>query len=61
MLTTQLLLETLEALDKAKQLANIAGDWHLDEVEIDGEMVETSELAAEFAELLIKLRRATDS
>lgn len=28
-----------EALDIASQLAGIAGDWNLDEVEINGEMI----------------------
>jgi TATA-box binding protein (TBP) (component of TFIID and TFIIIB) len=36
------------ALRKALQLTNIASDWNLDEVEIDGEMVETSDLRKQF-------------
>lgn len=37
-----------EALDKAKQLALIADDWNLDEVEMDGEMVATYSLVKVF-------------
>ena len=41
--------ETLyEAVRKAIQLASIASDWNLDEVEIDGEMVNTYRLREEF-------------
>jgi hypothetical protein len=36
------------ALRKAEQLAIIASDWNLDEVEIDGEMVDTYDLRDEF-------------
>jgi len=36
------------ALKKAWQLTQIATDWNLDEVEIDGEMVRTYDLAKEF-------------
>lgn len=42
--------ELLEALRKAVQLASIASDWNLDEVEIDGEMVATLDLWSEFKE-----------
>ena len=35
-------------LRKAQQLAGIASDWNLDEVEIDGEMVHTYQLKREF-------------
>lgn len=35
-------------LDKAYQLAGICMDWNLPEVEIDGEMVDTSDLREEF-------------
>ena len=37
-----------EALNKAKQLASIATDWNLTEVEIDGEMVSVYDLLREF-------------
>ena len=37
-----------EAVRKAIQLASIANDWNLYEVEIDGEMVETHDLRSEF-------------
>ena len=36
------------ALDKAKQLVDIACDWNLDKVEIDGEMVDTRSLTGVF-------------
>jgi hypothetical protein len=38
----------IAALDKAKQLVEIATDWNLDEVEIDGEMVRTRSLTEVF-------------
>ena len=38
----------IQALDKAIQLADIASDWNLDEVEIDGEMVSVLDLRQEF-------------
>jgi hypothetical protein len=42
-------VEQMEAaLRKASQLASIACDWHLEEVEIDGEMVDTHDLRDEF-------------
>jgi hypothetical protein len=41
-----------EALRKAIQLADIANDWNLYEVEIDGEMVSTYTLRDEFKEAL---------
>lgn len=41
-----------KALDKAVQLAEIASDWHLDEVEIDGEMVSIYDLRDEFKQAL---------
>ena len=37
---------------KARQLADIAEDWNLDEVEIDGEMVEIYNLREEFKQAL---------
>ena len=37
-----------EAVRKAIQLASIASDWNLGEVEIDGKMVETDDLREEF-------------
>jgi hypothetical protein len=40
--------ELREALRKAIQLGHIACDWHLPEVEIDGEMVSTYDLIDEF-------------
>lgn len=43
-----------EAVRIAKQLASIASDWNLSEVEIDGEMVSTYDLAEKFAAALAK-------
>jgi hypothetical protein len=40
--------QLVAALRKALQLTDIASDWDLDEVEIDGEMVETSDLRKQF-------------
>ena len=42
--------EAVEALRIAVQLAYVASDWNLDEIEIDGEMVSIYELH----ELLLK-------
>lgn len=42
----------LVALRKATQLASIACDWHLEEVEIDGEMIDTHELVDEFESII---------
>ena len=46
--------DLVAALRKASQLASVAGDWNLDEVEIDGEMVRTFELQEQFDALLAK-------
>lgn len=40
--------EVLLLLDLAEQLADIAIDWNLDEVEIDGEMTDTRDLRDKF-------------
>ena len=40
--------EELDVLRKASQLASVASDWNLYEVEIDGEMVGIYDLKAEF-------------
>jgi len=40
--------EYLMFLDQARQLCAIAGDWNLDEVEIDGAMVTTLDLQERF-------------
>jgi hypothetical protein len=45
----------VEALRKARQLVDIATDWNLDEVEIDGEMVKTHSLGSEFDAILLAL------
>lgn len=47
-----------ECVRKAIQLANIADDWQLPEVEIDGAMVRTLDLAAEFDAALSAARAA---
>ena len=46
--------DLVAALRKASQLASVAGDWNVDEVEIDGEMIRTSELQEQFDALLAK-------
>lgn len=46
--------EMLEAVRKASQLASIASDWNLYEVEIDGAMVGIYALMAEFDAALAK-------
>ncbi len=48
--------ELAEACRKAVQLAEIARDWNLDEVEIDGHMVLTLDLVKEFRAALAKAR-----
>lgn len=48
------------ALDKASQLADIACDWNLDEVEIDGEMVNTRSLTEIFDAAIAKLCAAME-
>ncbi len=37
-----------ELINKARQLAEVARDWNLDEVEINGEMVTITSLIKEF-------------
>ncbi len=44
-----------EALRKAEQLATVARDWNLNEVEIDGEMVPTLSLECEFSSHLASI------
>lgn len=44
----------IKALDAAVQLAEIASDWNLDEVEIDGEMVSTVGLHDQFEAALVE-------
>ncbi len=44
-----------DALSAAEQLADIAGGWSLDEVEIDGKMVSTYDLADMFQVVLAEL------
>lgn len=46
--------ELLKACRVAEQMASIASDWNLDEVEIDGEMVSTYELGELFAAAIAK-------
>jgi hypothetical protein len=49
--------QTIEdALDKAEQLAEIASDWHLDEVEINCEMVSIYDVRDEFKAALAFVR-----
>jgi hypothetical protein len=54
MLTDELVKKTL---DKALQLANVASDWNLSEVEIDGEMVDIYDLTGEFEAAVAAARR----
>jgi hypothetical protein len=53
----QIRIQVALALSKAAQLAAIASDWNLDEVEIDGEMVSTYTLREEFKRVLSLLVR----
>ncbi|TIN83072.1 hypothetical protein [Mesorhizobium sp.] len=46
--------EMMAALRKAVQLAEIATDWNLDEVEINGEMIRTHSLRSEFEAIVAK-------
>ncbi|USN13852.1 hypothetical protein KABACHOK_00150 [Brevundimonas phage vB_BpoS-Kabachok] len=48
----QRLLDALEAVRVARQLARIASDWNLDEVEIDGEMKPIWDLIDQFDAVL---------
>lgn len=48
----QRILDALEAVRVARQLASIATDWNLDEVEIDGEMKSTYDLIEQFDAVL---------
>lgn len=48
MLTPAVIDTLMGALDKAKQLVDVATDWNLDEVEIDGEMIRTYSLNVVF-------------
>lgn len=50
--------EIADALDMAKQMADVADDWGLPEVEIDGEMVETRSLIDVFQAALRHLAEA---
>lgn len=50
--------ELVEALRKAEQLAQIARDWNLYEVEIDGEMVDIYALTDEFSAALTRAKAA---
>jgi hypothetical protein len=44
-----------KALHKAKQLVDIACDWNLDEVEIDGKMIRTQSLTKVFDDALAEV------
>jgi hypothetical protein len=55
MLTQQEIEFVREALSAAWQLADIAGDWNLDEVEINGEMVSIYDLQHMFTSAKINL------
>lgn len=47
--------EIRKALDVASQLAEIASDWHLNEVQIDGEMVDIIDIKSIFDNALAHL------
>jgi hypothetical protein len=49
-----LFFELVDALKKALQLSEVATDWNLDKVEIDGKMVSTHRLKSKFRALLKK-------
>lgn len=50
------ILDAAEALEKAEQLARVASDWHLDEVEIDEQMVGIYDLLEIFHAALRRIR-----
>ncbi len=47
--------DALEATRKALQLARVASDWNLNEVEVDGEMVSIDQLIEEFTTVLTRI------
>ena len=49
--------DLLEKVRKANQLALVASDWNLNEVEIDGEMVPIFSLVAEFTAAISRAKR----
>lgn len=56
-LTPALSERVIQALRTAMQLAEVASDWNLDEVEIDGEMVRTWDIRKQMHALLADLDR----
>lgn len=52
------IIVALEAVRVARQLATIAGDWNLDEVEIDGTFVLTGDVGRLFREVLTETEAA---
>ena len=50
----QVIDDLVAALKKAVQLGDIASDWNMPEVEIDGKMVRTYDLVSEFNAALAK-------
>lgn len=50
----------LAACRIAEQLANLAGDWHLDEIEIDGEMRNIYDVRDIFADAIDKAKGEPD-
>jgi len=48
--------DMLEALNVAKQLAEVASDWNLDEVEIDGKMQSIYDVTSIFRAAISKAR-----
>ncbi|MBV6304893.1 hypothetical protein KVP10_08335 [Candidimonas humi] len=50
-----------ESLRKAEQLTQVCGDWNLDEIEIDGEMIDTLDLRNEFRAALAQEQGGSDA
>jgi hypothetical protein len=59
-ITQQAARDLLAACEKARQLADRAIDWNLSEVEIDGAMVSTYELAFDFDKAIANAKGADD-
>lgn len=53
----QMVPRLVAALKRAEQLAAVASDWNLDEVEIDGEMIRTMALHREFKDLIAEAEK----
>lgn len=58
--TPALFERVIGALRVAMQMAEVAGDWNLDEVEIDGEMWQTWDIRNQMRTLLADLGRSQE-